>query len=171
MENKESYFRKVIKENKDRIYRICCYYISTDNYRQDLYQEILVNIWKELESFRAESAISTWIYRIAVNTSLLFIYKEKKLKVINEDISKLKVEYIQDEELIKDKIDLEKNINLLLRCINKLPATDKTIISLVLENLSYKEISEITGLTINHIGVKVNRIKKELKKIMEGGGS
>jgi len=168
MENKESNFRKAIEENKDRIYRICCYYITDEDSRMDLYQEIMINIWKELGSFRGESAIGTWIYRIAVNTSLLFIHKEKRRKLINVKLQDYAIENIIDESLVNEKVELENNIQFLYSSINKLTISDKTIISLVLEDFSYKDIGEITGLSVSNVGVKVNRVKQKLRKIMEG---
>ena len=87
MDTKEKYFKSIVNENKDKIYRICCYYLSDKDSRQDLYQEILVNIWKSLDGFRKEAAISTWIYRIAVNSSLMFIYKERKRKPLNNELN------------------------------------------------------------------------------------
>ena len=77
MKDKEKFFENILEENIDKIYRICCYYISDNDDRKDLYQEALVNIWKGLDKFRGDAAVSTWIFRITVNTALGFIAKKK----------------------------------------------------------------------------------------------
>ena len=166
--NKDHFFRDTLEENKDRIYRICCAYERDPDERNDLYQEILINIWKNLGKFEGRSMISTWIYRIAVNTSLLHIKKESKRNSLKTDIneSALSVPETSHEET-EEKIETGKKIEQLYKCINSLPSLDRLIISMVLDEVSYKEIAEVTGLTVNNVGVKITRIKKELLKLME----
>lgn len=163
--NKEQLFNEVLAENKDRIFRICCAYERDPDERNDLYQEIMINIWKSLDKFEGRSLISTWIYRIAVNTSLLHIKRSAKKRSLHSevDVETLNIpESDSREEMIKTGSDIEN----LLECINKLPKVDRLIISMVLEDLSYKEIAEVTGMTTSNVGVKINRIKKELSKLM-----
>lgn len=166
--DKGTLFKQVLEENKDRIYRICCAYERNADDRDDLYQEILINIWKNLEKFEGRSLLSTWIYRIAVNTSLMHIKKESRRNrdktELNENIISTTAENIAETE---EKIETGKNIDKLYSSINELPSLDRVIISMVLEELSYKEIAEVTGLTVNNIGVKINRIKNELSRLME----
>ena len=166
--DKDTLFKQVLEENKDRIYRICCAYERNADDRDDLYQEILINIWKNLEKFEGRSLLSTWIYRIAVNTSLMHIKKESRRNrdktELNENIISTTAENIAETE---EKIETGKNIEKLYSSINELPSLDRVIISMVLEELSYKEIAEVTGLTVNNIGVKINRIKNELSRLME----
>lgn len=166
--DKDTLFKQVLEDNKDRIYRICCAYERNAVDRDDLYQEILINIWKNLDKFEGRSAISTWIYRIAVNTSLMHIKKESRRNrdktELNENIISTTAENIAETE---EKIETGKNIDKLYSSINELPSLDRVIISMVLEELSYKEIAEVTGLTVNNIGVKINRIKNELSRRME----
>lgn len=166
--DKEPFFKQVIGENKDRIYRICCAYERDPDERNDLYQEIVINIWKNIGKFEGRSMISTWIYRIAVNTSLMHIKKESRRNrdktELNENIISNTAENTSETE---EKIETGKNIEKLYSSINELPSMDRVIISMVLEELSYKEIAEVTGLTVNNIGVRINRIKKELSRLME----
>ncbi len=166
--DKDTLFKQVLEENKDRIYRICCAYERNADDRDDLYQEILINIWKNLDKFEGRSLLSTWIYRIAVNTSLMHIKKESRRNrdktELNENIISTTAENIAETE---EKIETGKNIDKLYSSINELPSLDRVIISMVLEELSYKEIAEVTGLTVNNIGVKINRIKNELSRLME----
>ncbi len=166
--DKNALFKEVLAENKDRIYRICSAYERNSIDRDDLYQEILINIWKNLEKFEGRSAISTWIYRIAVNTSLMHVKRESKRSSMSAELNENSPEIAEtsDEER-EEKIMTGTKIELLYSCINKLGSLDKLIISMVLEDLSYKEIADVTGLSVTNTGVRINRIKKELFKLME----
>lgn len=166
--DKDTLFKQVLEDNKDRIYRICCAYERNAIDRDDLYQEILINIWKNLDKFEGRSAISTWIYRIAVNTSLMHIKKESKRNSSKTELDENSVNIAEPpNDDREEKIETGKKIDMLNECINELGTLDRLIISMVLEDLSYKEIAEVTGLTVNNTGVRINRIKKELFKLME----
>jgi len=166
--DKDTLFKQVLGENKDRIYRICCAYERNAIDRDDLYQEIAINIWKNLDKFEGRSAISTWIYRIAVNTSLLHIKKESKRNSTKTELDENSLNIAEPpNDDREEKIETGKKIDMLNECINELGTLDRLIISMVLEDLSYKEIAEVTGLTVNNTGVRINRIKKELLKLME----
>ncbi|MBN8583912.1 MAG: RNA polymerase sigma factor [Ignavibacteria bacterium] len=162
---KDQLFNEVLSQNKDRIYRICCAYERDPDERNDLYQEIMINIWKSLDKFEGRSLISTWIYRIAVNTSLLHVKRSARKKQMHtaDDVETLNIpETDSTEEKIRTGTEIEK----LFECINRLKEVDRLIISMVLDDLSYKEIAEVTGMTTSNVGVKINRIKKELAKMM-----
>ncbi|MCC6865250.1 MAG: RNA polymerase sigma factor [Ignavibacteria bacterium] len=164
---KNSFFKQVLEENKDRIYRICCAYERNPIDRDDLYQEILINIWKNLDKFEGRSAISTWIYRIAVNTSLMHVKKELRRSNFNNELNLNSIDITETlPEEREEKINTGIKIEKLYENINKLPSLDKLIISMLLDDLSYKEIADVTGLTVNNTGVKINRIKKELFRLM-----
>lgn len=166
--HKNTLFEQVLVENKDRIYRICCAYERNAIDRDDLFQEIAINIWKNLDKFEGRSAISTWIYRIAVNTSLMHIKKESRRNSVKTDLDENSLNIAEPPNDDRDeKIETGKKIETLNECINELGTLDRLIISMVLEDLSYKEIAEVTGLTVSNIGVRINRIKKELLKLME----
>lgn len=169
MVNKEEKFRKIVADNSERIKRICSYYKSNQEDQKDMYQEILVNIWKSLESFRGESAIGTWIYRIAVNTSLGFTgkaFKEMKLMVnsATENLSSL----LSDDSIV-EKLEQEQQLNKLQVELNQLSVIDKSLISLMLEGLSMREIADVIGITEPNVKVKIHRIKDQLKTKLQGG--
>ena len=164
--NKDKLFKEVLSENKDRIYRICCAYEHDADARKDLFQDIIINIWKSIDRFRGQSSINTWIYRIAVNISMLHIKKAVNNKKLNLEYYEETLRHNESEDR-EEKIILHENTERLYNCINQLEKIDRLIISMVLDDMSYKEIAEITGLNTNHIGVKINRIKKELFKLME----
>lgn len=129
--------------------------------RQDVFQEILAQLWKSFPSFRNESKVSTWIYRVALNTAISFYRKERKVP---------EKELIQNSLLLSEEIHFEEEqraqIAFLYKAINKLTKVEKAIILLYLEEKSYEEISDIMGITITNVGVKINRIKSKLKKIL-----
>lgn len=132
-----------------------------------MYQEILVNIWNSLDNFRGESAINTWIYRIAVNTSLSYTgkaYKHMKLMVNSDNFN---LNSILEDESFKAKQLQEKQLELMQNELNTFSVIDKALISLMLESLSMKEIADVIGITESNVKVKIHRIKTQLRKKME----
>jgi RNA polymerase sigma-70 factor, ECF subfamily len=169
MINKEEKFQKIVNENKDKIFRICRYYSPNGDDYKDIYQEVLINIWKSLDHFRGDAAISTWIYRIAVNTSLSYMGKTYKLMKLNVDLDTQNIgSLIQEDEFEKKKIE-EEQLNLLQVELNQLSVIDKALISLFLEGLNMKEIANIIGLTEPNVRVKIHRIKETLRNKLKGG--
>lgn len=163
MKDKEKQFREIVAENEFRIKRICSYYNPNKEDQKDMYQEILVNVWKSLDSFRGDAAISTWIYRIAVNTSLGFTgkaFKEMKMMVYSstENLSSL-----IDDDNLSQKLEKEDQLNKLQLELNQLSVIDKSLISLLLEGLSMREIADVIGITEPNVKVKIHRIKDQLK--------
>ncbi len=168
MDSKEEKFRKIIAENKDRLKRICRYYAPSAEDQKDIYQEILINIWRSLESFRGEASIGTWIYRIAVNTSLDFAGKSYKQMKLNIDIETPNLKNLlideEDNPVIKEQQLQDLKIHL-----NNLGIIDKAIMGLVLDDLSTREIAEIIGISESNVRVKIHRIKESLRERMKGG--
>jgi len=166
---KEEQFNQILSENSERIQRICRYYNSNAEDQKDMYQEVLVNIWKSLDNFRGDSAISTWVYRVAVNTSLSFTgkaFKQMKL-MVNTDTQNLSS--ILDDEGLAEKQKEESQFNLLQTELNMLSVIDKALISLMLEGLSMKEIADVIGISEPNVKVKIHRIKAQLKTKLSGG--
>ncbi len=161
MNNKDQYFSQVYEENKDKIYRICLGFLGNTADADDLNQEILVKIWHNLHTFKGQSNISTWIYRIATNTALLYVKRKNRTDAKQSylKLEKLKIEIDKNDYSIK-----ENNINKLYKAISTLKEIDRIIIGLLLESNSYAEISNITGLSSTNIGAKISRIKKALHK-------
>ncbi len=165
-EPKEEQFKKIVAENGDRIARICRYYNPDKEDQKDMHQEILVNIWNSLDRFRGESAVSTWIYRIAINTSLSFTgkaFRHMKLQ-INTDQQNLNI--LLDDNEVELKLKQEANLEQLQNQLNQLSVIDKALISLLLEGLSMREIADVIGLTEPNVKVKIHRIKELLKQNM-----
>lgn len=162
-ETKENQFKRIIEENGSRIMRICRYYNANPDDQKDMYQEVLINVWKSLDRFRGDSKESTWVYRIAVNTSLNFsgkIYRTMKL-MVDKDVQNLNLLF--DDDDVSKKEQYESNLEELQAQLNLLSVIDKTMISLMLEGLSTREISDIIGLTEPNVRVKIHRIKEQLR--------
>ena len=160
---KEEKFNQIVTENSQRIKRICRYYNDNTHDQQDMYQEILINIWRSLDKFRGDSKLSTFIYRIAVNVSITYAsksFKQSKLYVSadTENINEI-IDHPQD-----NKEAIEQQIQQLHTALNTQSVIDKALISLVLEGLSMKEIANIIGITEPNVKVKIHRIKTQLKE-------
>jgi RNA polymerase sigma-70 factor (ECF subfamily) len=123
----------------------------------DLLQEVFIKVWENLEKFRGESQMSTWIYRIAVNTCLLHLRSNKKQTKVDFEISTLKISEETNEK--------ENQIQLLYKCISELNETDRLIITLLLEEVPYPEIAEVTSISEGNLRVKIHRIKQQLSTI------
>ena len=161
--DKEALFIRILNENKNRVYRLCLGYLMDKEEVDDLFQDVMVNIWRGLDLFRGEAKESTWVYRIAVNTSLIYNKKTSKKKQM--------ISHHDMDELIdnsSESIENKMNLTLLHKSISGLKKQDRLIITLLLEGMSYQEISDITGISVNYVGVKINRIKQQLEKMING---
>jgi len=157
----EKEFLQIIQKNQGIIHKVSNIYCDLEEDRNDLFQEIVAQLWKSFPSFRKESKFSTWMYRVALNTAITSFKKTKR----RPDKSSL----TNDNFQLKDEnydMELEEDIKHLHRAVAKLTGIEKSIVLLFLENKKYEEIAEITGITQNYVRVKMNRIKKKLKKLM-----
>lgn len=145
-------FEDIYKSYWNKVFRICMGYVNDADLAKDIAQETFINIWKQLPGFRNESAIGTWIYRIAANNCLRQIERQNRMP--------------QSEfpEQIEDAIEPDKEweSKFLYKCIAELPETDRIIISLELEDVKQAEIAKITGLSESNVRVKIFRIKEKL---------
>ncbi|NOX36766.1 MAG: RNA polymerase sigma factor [Calditrichaeota bacterium] len=167
MENKEQYFLDIYQQFKDKLFRLCLGFTGDTGEAENLFQEIWIKIWNHLDQFRNESAIGTWIYRIATNTALLYVKRQNRYKRKVQSMEHLPVEPGGDPS---EAQHMEEAIARLYRAIASLKELDRIIIELVLEGTRYRDIAEITGLSVSNVGVRINRIKKELKNRLEKAG-
>jgi RNA polymerase sigma factor (sigma-70 family) len=158
-ESKQQRFIEALETNKERLFRICRSYALTTDDAKDLFQEVLVNAWKALPGFKEESQMTTWIYRITLNVCM-------RAREFNQKRNShfVRMESINIEPADHKPYDVEKEAKLtrLHAEINRMTQPDKSIILLYLENLAYKEIANITGLTENNIAVRIKRMKSKL---------
>ena len=154
----------MVEKNQNIVHKICRLYASNTQDRRDLSQDIICQLWKSFQSFRGDSKFTTWMYKVALNTALLNLRRDRSrvhtlsLKAHHGDIP--------DECDNPEKI---AKITELYKAINKLSKFDRALILLYLEQLTYKEIAEVIGITETNVSVKLVRIKKKLKELLEGG--
>ncbi|MFD0799569.1 RNA polymerase sigma factor [Maribacter chungangensis] len=155
----ETLFLTALEQHQEKLFRICSIYAKDDDDAKDLFQEILVHVWKAMGTFKGDAAISTWMYRIALNVCLRF--KSKHTKNQHRFI-RLDSIVIANYDSVDYREDKNEKLHKLRICVKTLNEADKAIVALYLEGLAYREISTILGLSENHIAVKVKRIKSKL---------
>jgi RNA polymerase sigma-70 factor (ECF subfamily) len=155
----EMEFEKIINNNQAIINKVCFGYTNTLEDRNDLRQEIIIQIWKAYPKFNYQSKISTWIYRIALNTAISNFRRNKRSIKSNELLSAY--HHIPEEEENKE---LRENIVKLYQLIHRLDDVEKAIMLLYLDDNSYCDIAAIVGITETNVATKINRIKAKLKK-------
>ena len=158
MEPNEKEFAQVVREQKSTIYTVC-YMFSKDNDEvNDLFQEILINLWKGFDSFEGRSDIRTWVYRVALNTCITIDRKKKRRR---DKVAKVEM----DINLYEDNDADTKQVKKLYERINKLGVFDRAIVLLWLEGMPYDEIGQIVGISSKNVSVKLVRIREELKNM------
>ena len=155
MKTTEKDFSRIVKQHKSTIYTVCYMFSKDADEVNDLFQEVLINLWKGFTSFQGRSDLSTWIWRVSLNTC---ISCERKKKLDTVPLS-------MEINLFEDQDEDSQQIQLLHKRIHQLKPFDRAIVLLWLENLSYEEIGAIVGITVKNVGVRLYRIKEELKKM------
>ena len=153
-------FITVVKDHQNLIFKICYSYCSNSENRKDLQQEILMQLWNSFSKFDGRVKLSTWIYRIALNTAISYYRndckrKDKKTTIDVSVISLSDFEYVPDQD---------QKIVMLYQFIGNLNQMDKALILLYLDDNKYKDIAEILGISETNVATKISRIKKVLKE-------
>ena len=156
MTTKEKQFAQTINDNKSTIYTVCYMFSKDQDEVNDLFQEVLINLWKGYDSFEGRSDVRTWIYRISLNTCISQDRKKKKAKSVPLSMS---------INLFEDRDEDTRQVEMLRKRINKLGAFDRAIILLWLENMSYEEIGQVVGISTKNVSVRLFRIKEQLKNM------
>ena len=152
----EAEFAQIVKENRSTIYTVCYMFSKDPDEVGDLFQETLINLWRGFASFKGKSEVSTWIWRVSLNTCISS-ERKKKLRRTEPLSMELNVFDSRDEE--------NRQIQMLHSRIHRLQPFDRAIVLLWLENLSYEEIASIVGISVKNVSVRLFRIKEELKKM------
>jgi len=160
----ERKFTEIVTVHQGIIHKVCGIYCKNDECRKDLFQEIVMQLWRSYPSFRGDSKITTWMYRVALNTAISSFRKQVK-KPQEESItgSIYQIPVVSN----RYKQEQEEEIQFMYKAIEHLSKIEKAIIMLYLEEHSYEEIAKITGITKTNVGVKINRIKGKLQKILK----
>lgn len=153
----EQEFTKVVREHKGTIYTVCYMFSKDEDEVADLFQEILINIWKGFEKFRGDSSMRTWIWRISFNTCVS--YEKKKSRRGSTIPLSLSINLFDDSD------EETRQIKMLQKRIRQLGPFDRAIVLLWLDDLSYAEIGEIVGISEKNVSVRLVRIRKQLKKM------
>ncbi len=156
---KEQQFIAIIENNRQVIYKVCYMYAADDDHFKDLYQEVLINLWRGIDRFRGDAQLSTWIYRTSINTCVTYYRRNHK----HDEALSLEGVSVVDND---DGTRLQQ-IKELYRLISRLDRMEKAIILLWLDEKSYDEISEITGLSRNNVASRLRRIKIKLQHFSE----
>jgi RNA polymerase sigma-70 factor (ECF subfamily) len=160
--DRRSRFLELVEQNQDIVHKICALYAGNMDDRKDLSQEIVCQLWKSYQSFRGDSKFITWMYKVALNTALLNLRRNR---------GRVRTESLKEHhaDIPAEVADREKHgqISRLYEAISQLHKLDRAIILLYLEQFSYKEISEVIGISESNVSVRLVRIKKKLKQLLE----
>lgn len=165
MTGDEKKFLSLINDHQGLIHKVCLMYESDREARNDLFQEIVLQLWKSFHSFRGESKITTWMYRIALNTAISG-YRKRNRNIRTEDLNQL--HFNISEQYSGD--DGEENGQRLQAAIRQLSEIERAMIMMALEEIPYEEIAETIGITQNNVRVRMNRIREKLRKLMNVEG-
>ena len=156
MTDTERQFAKTVREHKSTIYTVCYMFSKDDDEVNDLFQEVLINLWKGYDSFGHRSDIRTWIYRVALNTCISLDRKKRRSGTVR---------LAMDINLFEDRDEDTRQVDLLHKRISRLQPFDRAIVLLWLEDLSYEEIGQIVGIATKNVSVRLFRIREQLKNM------
>lgn len=151
-------FLKLMDEHQGVVHHISTLYANNKEERDDISQEIILQLWRSFNSFQKQSKFSTWLYRVALNTAITYLRKSKKIHWTTLDKA--------ENFAIESHDNLDEDIRYLYQAISRLSKIDRAIMMLYLDEKSYEEMAKILGISSVNVGVRINRIKKRLKIIM-----
>jgi RNA polymerase sigma factor (sigma-70 family) len=157
----EEKFVTLLEENQNIVHKICRLYTNNRDQHNDLFQEITIQLWRAFPKFRGDSKFSTWMYRVGLNTAIT-LYRKSKRTVQTQDFDSVMFRISSEE--YDDTV--EQQLKLMYSAVKELNDIDKALVFLYLEDKNYSEISETLGITEVNARVKMNRVKKKLKKIL-----
>ncbi len=155
----EKEFLDIVEKNQKIIYKVSRLYRDSKEDQEDLFQEIVYQLWSSYPKFRKESKVSTWMYRIALNTAIA-TFRKNKIAIDYKD-------EIPQGNLKAKETEMSENEVVLYEALRQLNCAERAIIALYLEDYSYREIGILIGITENYVGVKMSRIKEKLKTIIK----
>ncbi|WP_417431044.1 RNA polymerase sigma factor [Halpernia sp.] len=161
MTAKEQEFSQLINENQGLIIKVSRLYTNTLEDEEDLFQEIVLQLWRSYDTFKGQSKISTWMYRVALNTAITIFRKKKKSPETDE------LQDFHQKNILEDDNEKQLQISALYRNIKLLPKIERAIVTMYLDDLPYRDIAENLGISEVNARVKMNRLKKVLKELME----
>ncbi len=156
MKTLELEFEQMVRKHRGCIYTVCFMFSKDSDEVNDLFQEVLINLWRGFPTFKGESKVETWIWRVSFNTCISQERKKKRTANIPLEMG---------IDLFHDKDEDTRQIQMLYQRIHQLKPFDRAIVLLWLEGMPYDEIAAIVGITVKNVSVRLFRIKEELKKM------
>lgn len=156
MQQDEQFFTYLVKQNKSTIYSVCYMFSNDKDEVEDLFQESLINLWRGLPAFEGRSQVATWVWRVTLNTCISADRKKKRTAT---------VPLTMDIDLFDESSAQSQQAQMLRDRIQQLQPFDRAIVLLWLESMSYDEIAAIVGISPKNVGVRLYRIKEQLKKM------
>lgn len=157
----EKQFERHIQENELLIYKVCRMYAYTDADRQDLFQEIVIQLWKAFPKFKGQSKFSTWLYRVAINTAITGLRRQKNF------IDSYEPGTLPQQVADTTSPEEEDRLKLLYKAIDQLNHVEKAIVMLYMEEKTYEEMEDILGMSQGNLRVKMNRIKEKIRQLIK----
>nr|WP_252729997.1 RNA polymerase sigma factor [Zobellia uliginosa] len=157
----EHQFVTELENNQNIVHKVCTLYTNDRDSHNDLFQEITIQLWKAYPKFRGESKFSTWMYRVALNTAIT-LYRKSKRRVRTQDYESVIFKIKADEYDATE----EEQLKLMYKAVKQLGDIDKALVFLYLEDKDYREISETLGISEVNARVKMNRVKKKLRTVL-----
>jgi RNA polymerase sigma-70 factor, ECF subfamily len=164
MTDQQQEFVQQVYKAQGILFRICNVYARDAERRNDLRQEMLLQLWRAYPSFRKDSAFTTWMYRVALNTALMYSRKEKR------EPRSLPIDDVPASEVPREEHKDDERVRALYECIQELPVLDRGIVLLHLEERTSEEIAEIIGVSRGNVGVRLVRLKERLRRALEAKG-
>ena len=161
MNTKEREFTALIKEHQGLILKVSRLYTHSQEDEEDLFQEIVLQLWRSYDSFKGDSKITTWMYRVALNTAITLFRKKTRSPATNE------LSELHYQDIISDDDEQQQQIALLYKVIKMLPNVERAIAMMYLDDVPYRDISQNLGISEVNARVKMNRLKKTLKELMQ----
>jgi RNA polymerase sigma-70 factor (ECF subfamily) len=169
MGNNEQIFKDWISQYKAVMFKVVYSFADNQEDQNDLFQEISLQLWTSLPSFRQASKASTWIYRVALNTALTWKRGEKKRRAKHSPL--IDMDSAFDATGDNEASQKQEMLNSLYEQIRKLPKVDASLVLMYLDGVSYSEMSEIIDISESNVGVRLSRIKKRLMDAMKEAGN
>lgn len=161
LHQKEKVFANIIKINQGLLIKVARLYTHSREDEEDLFQEIVLQLWRSFDSFKGESKVTTWMYRVALNTAITLFRKKTKSPQADE------IQELYCRDFVEEEDEVQGQIALLYRVIRMLPNIERAIVTMYLDDLPYRDIAETLGISEVNARVKMNRMKKTLKELME----
>jgi len=154
-QEQEDIYHQWISEYKPLLFKVLRAYSKNRSDENDLFQEIVIQVWQSIRSFKKQSSVHTWIYRVALNTAIKWSGRNKK---------RSHLEINETNSIVVPQASLHEKLDWLYDEIQQLNTVEKSLTLLLLDGFSYQEMSDILGISVSNVGVKINRIKKHLKE-------